>query len=59
MQQYSLCAFVLAQHYVGSSIVGFWCSDRTLEWFLAELLTGFVAAFICLCERGSECPLQT
>ena len=54
-----MCAFVLAQHYVGSSIVGFLCSDRTLAWFLAELLTGFVAAFICLCERGSECPLQT
>lgn len=52
-----MCAFVVAQHNVGST-VGFWCSDRTLEWFLAEL-TDFAAAFIFFCERGSECSLQT
>lgn len=58
MQQYSMCAFVLAQHYVGSSTVGFWCSNGTLEWFLAELLTDFGVAFICLCQRGNEYPLK-
>lgn len=58
MQQYSMCAFVLAQHYVGSSTVGFWWSNRTVEWFLAEFLTEFGAAFICLCARGSEYPLK-